>query len=127
MSISNQPALESDDLLTLAAIKKDGSFDAIKVQLLAVLKEDPELVSIAEAAILDCEAFKEATAEGVIDEALQRELRKDADLENQLLKEVMRKLWHHATDANSELSQRIDRTIQQKLCAIHEQSAGKAN
>lgn len=41
----------------------------------------PELVRIAEAAILDSEAFKDATAEGVTDEALQRELRKDADLE----------------------------------------------
>lgn len=43
MSISAQPALENDDLLALAAIKKDGSFDAIKVQLLAVLKEDVSL------------------------------------------------------------------------------------
>lgn len=41
----------------------------------------PDLVRIAEAAILDCEAFKEATAEGVTYEELQRELRKDADLE----------------------------------------------
>lgn len=52
MSISTQPALESDDLLTLAAIKKDGSFDAIKVQLLAVLKEDVSLSTKPERCLL---------------------------------------------------------------------------
>jgi hypothetical protein len=38
--MSDSRRLPSDDLLTLAAIKRDGSFDALKVQMLAVLKQD---------------------------------------------------------------------------------------
>lgn len=124
--MSDSRRLPSDDLLTLAAIKRDGSFDALKVQMLAVLKQDPDLLAVAEAAILHCDAFKEAAADGISDADLQRELRKDPDLEDQLLKEVVRKLWCHATGTDSELCKNIDRTIKQKLCSVHEQLAEDA-
>jgi hypothetical protein len=41
----------------------------------------PDLLAVAEAAILHCDAFKEAAADGISDADLQRELRKDPDLE----------------------------------------------
>mmetsp|Transcript_13897 Transcript_13897/g.41952 ORF Transcript_13897/g.41952 Transcript_13897/m.41952 type:complete len:136 (+) Transcript_13897:298-705(+) len=120
-----QAPLQPDDIVALEKIKADGTYDELKKKMVALLKEDKDLLRAAEQEVQQSPAFRDAATAGKTNAQLQAILRQDRDLERALLERVITKLWHHGTAPSSELARDIDRAVHAKLCVVHEERAHK--
>ncbi|KAK9905040.1 hypothetical protein WJX75_008393 [Coccomyxa subellipsoidea] len=117
--------MDDDGEAVLKRIMDDGTFDNLRMKVVAQLKKNEELKKFTEEKVLNSKTLQTESARKMQKPELFQKLRKE--LENAVLEQALKATWEILSDESVGMPELIETKVHEALCSVHEERAAARN